>query len=49
MVPNREMLGDYGLNPCLSDWKMNLNSKNGQMKSISYETKATIHISWCGE
>ena len=33
------------MNPCLPNWKMNLNSKNGTKRSFSYETKASTHLS----
>ena len=31
------------------NWKTSFNSKHGRMRSISYETKAAIHLSQCGE
>ena len=39
MVPSHEIKGDYFVNPCLSQLKNELNSKNGQKRSNSYETK----------
>ena len=42
MVPNHEYKGDYYVNPCLSELKVDFNSKNGRKKSFSYETKASI-------
>ena len=44
MMPNREKKGDYSTNPCLSHWNMNFNSKIGNRRSFSYDTKASISL-----
>ena len=42
MVPNNEKKGDYYVNLCLSNGKMNFNSKNGRKRCFSCEAKASI-------
>ena len=42
VVPNHLTNRDYYVNPCLSNWKTNINSKNGGKRYFSYETKAWL-------
>ena len=44
MIPNHEEKGHYFVNPCLSNWKTNFNSKIGNKKGFYYETKALISL-----
>ena len=44
MIPNHEEKGDYYMNPCYPNWKTYFNSKIGNKRSFSYETKASISL-----
>ena len=44
MVPNHEKKGDYYVNRCLTQLKTNFNSKIGNKRSFSYETKASTSL-----
>ena len=44
MMPNHEKKGDYYVNPSYFYWNTNFNSKIGNKRSFSYETKASISL-----
>ena len=44
MMPNHEKKGDYYVNPSYFNWNTNFNSKIGNKRSFSYETKASISL-----
>ena len=44
VVPNHEKKGDYYVNPCQSQLKIELRIKNGKKRSFSYETKSSKSV-----
>ena len=45
VVPNNKKKRDYYVNPCLSNWKMNINSKNGWKRCFLLKPKTQYHLS----
>ena len=42
MVPNNEKKGDYYVNPCLPNWKMNFNYKTVERKVFFWNQRLDI-------
>ena len=50
VVPNHWKRGDYYVNPYLSNWKTNFNSKNGRKSCFpTLKPKLQYHLSQRGE
>ena len=49
MVANNEKKGDYYVNPCLSNWELNFNSKNGWKRCFLSKPKTQYNLSQLAE